>query len=51
MHLTFPASLILGSLVLRDWLGVFTPMAYALVGVICTWGLLAMVDALTERRR
>ena len=51
MHLTFPAFLILGSLVLGDWLGVFTPMAYALVGVICTWGLLAMVDALTERRR
>jgi len=51
MHLSLPASLILGSLVLSDWLGVFGQMSYALVGVILTWGLLAMVDALTERRR
>lgn len=46
-----PASLILGSLVVGDWLGVFAQMSFALAGVLLTWGLLATVDAVTGRRR
>lgn len=51
MNLTVPGALILCSLVAGGSLGVFGPMVAALLGVLLTWGLLATVDRLTERRR